>query len=180
MASQHVGITSLFARLTRTANRRDIPGNPLPLATLAQFFFPNISNRLAYQHQAFIPLGFRNYLRRHVTQFDVAHLHACRNLPCEFAAHYLRRAGIPYVVQPNGTAPIIERHLIAKRLFDFVAGRRTLLNGARVLAVSSAERRQLTELGVADRSIRVIGNPITCGVHAFFDTRLVSAGVGNR
>src|SRR6478672_455340 len=64
---------------------------------VAQFFFPNISNRLAYRHQAFIPLGFRNYLRHHVTDFDVAHLHACRNLPCEFAAYYLQRAGIPYV-----------------------------------------------------------------------------------
>src|SRR5215831_1694721 len=54
--------------------------------------FRNVSNRLAYRQQAFLPLGLRQFLRNHAGDFDVAHLHACRNLPGALAAYYLRRA----------------------------------------------------------------------------------------
>src|SRR5215218_5717016 len=43
--------------------------------------FPNLSNRLAYHFQAFHPLGFNRFMRQNASDFDVAHLHACRNLP---------------------------------------------------------------------------------------------------
>src|SRR5437764_7376303 len=42
---------------------------------VSQHVFPNLSNRLAYHQQGFFPIGFRDYLRRHVVDFDVAHLH---------------------------------------------------------------------------------------------------------
>jgi glycosyltransferase involved in cell wall biosynthesis len=122
--------------------------------------FPNVSNRLAYHQQAFLPIGLREYLRRHAMDFDVAHLHACRNLPTALAARYLQRAGVPYVLQPNGTAPVIERRQIAKRVFDVIAGRRIMAGAARVVAVSMAEQRQFADLGVSERAVRVIGNPI--------------------
>ena len=122
--------------------------------------FPNLSNRLAYHLQLFLPLGLGNYLKRHAGTFDVAHLHACRNVPGALAAHHLRRTGVPYVLAPNGTAPRIERRLLAKHAYDVVAGRRILAGAARVLAVSEAERRQLSELGVARGAIRVIPNPV--------------------
>ena len=64
------------------------------------------------------------------------------------------------MLAPNGTAPRIERRRLAKHAFDVVAGRRILAGAARVLAVSEAERRQLSELGVARGAIRVIPNPV--------------------
>ncbi len=122
--------------------------------------FRNLSNRLAYNFQLFLPIGLERYLKIHAGSFDVAHLHACRNVPGAMAAFHLRRAGVPYVLAPNGTAPRIERRLLAKRVFDLVAGRRVLAGAARVLAVSDAERVQLTDLGVPPRSVRVIPNPV--------------------
>lgn len=122
--------------------------------------FPNLSNRLAYHYQFFTPVGLRRFLRKSAGDFDIAHLHACRNLPCELAARVLTQHGVPYVVSPNGTAPVIERRLFAKRVFDLVAGRRTLEGAARVLATTGAERKQLLEFGVADGTIRVLPNPI--------------------
>lgn len=121
--------------------------------------FRNLSNALAYHLQLFVPLGLETYLKRHAGTFDVAHLHACRNLPGVRAAYHLRRAGVPYVLAPNGTAPRIERRQMAKTLFDAIEGGRTLRGATRVLAVSEAERRQLSELGVETR-VRVIPNPI--------------------
>src|SRR6185503_18041171 len=87
-------------------------------------------------------------------------LHACRNLPGAIAAHHLDRYGVPYVIQPNGTAPAIERRLAAKRVFDRLAGSRIMRRAAGVVAVSDAERRQLLEIGVTADRIHVIPNPI--------------------
>ena len=122
--------------------------------------FPNLSNRLAYHQQAFAPIGLRGFLREHVLSFDVAHLHACRNLPGVIAARCLHDAGVPYVLGPNGTAPNIESRRFAKRVFDAAFGDDVTRYASRVLATTEAERRQLHELGVEDARIRLVPNPI--------------------
>jgi glycosyltransferase involved in cell wall biosynthesis len=122
--------------------------------------FPNLSNRLAYRYQLFTPVGLSGYLREHARRFDIAHLHACRNLPGAIAAHYLRKAGVPYVLAPNGTAASLERFFLAKRVFDAVAGDRMVRRAARILAVSQAEHAQLRNLGVPASQISVIPNPV--------------------
>jgi glycosyltransferase involved in cell wall biosynthesis len=122
--------------------------------------FPNISNRLAYHAQLYLPVGFGHYLRRHAKAFDVAHLHACRNMPGTVAAWHLRRAKVPYVLGPNGTAGVIERHRLAKRVYDAVLGHGVIAGASAVLAVSDAEQRQLCALGIDRSAIRMVSNPI--------------------
>ena len=122
--------------------------------------FPNISNRFAYNYQCFLPVGLSPYLKRHAASFDVAHLHACRNVPGVIAARHLRRARVPYVLAPNGTAPNLERRRMTKSLFDALAGRKVMQGASRVLAVTRAEQRQLTELGVPDGRISLVPNPL--------------------
>ena len=122
--------------------------------------FPNLSNRLAYHAQLFAPRGFRAYLDRHAKKFDVAHLHACRNLPGVIAARHLTRAGVPYVLAPNGTGAIIERRQLAKWIFDVAVGARVVAGASRVLAVSQAERTQLAGMGVPETALRVVPNPV--------------------
>jgi glycosyltransferase involved in cell wall biosynthesis len=122
--------------------------------------FPNLSNRLAYHQQAFAPIGLRAFLREHALSFDVAHLHACRNLPGVIASRCLREAGVPYVLAPNGTAPNIESRRFAKRVFDATFGDDVTRHASLVLATTEAERRQLQDLGVEDARIRLLPNPI--------------------
>jgi glycosyltransferase involved in cell wall biosynthesis len=122
--------------------------------------FPNLSNRLAYDWQLFMPVGLGAFLRRSAGAFDVAHLHACRNLPGAIAAHHLRRAGVPYVLAPNGTAPRIERRRVAKRVFDVALGARIVREASRLIAVSEAERSQFDALGVRPDAIRLVPNPL--------------------
>ena len=122
--------------------------------------FPNLSNRLAYRFQFFLPRGLDRYARRYAATFDVAHLHACHNLPGVIAARRLRGAGVPYVVQPNGTAPRIERRKAAKAVFDLIAGRQVIDGARRVIAVTDAETRQLRHVGVDAGRIHVIPNPV--------------------
>ena len=85
--------------------------------------FRNVSNALAYRLQFFVPLGLGKYLRRHAATFDVAHLHACRNVPGAIAAYHLERTGVPYVLAPNGTAPRDRAAADGQARFDLVAGR---------------------------------------------------------
>lgn len=122
--------------------------------------FPNVSNTLAYRLQLFLPRGMDRWLAAHAGDFDVAHLHACHNVPIAAAARRLRAAGVPYVLSPHGTAPRIERRRALKWLFDHSVGRGVLEGAARLLAVSDAERRQLLALGVPAAAIDVVPNPV--------------------
>ena len=128
--------------------------------------FRNLSNRLAYHLQFFTPIGLGAYLRTAVRSFDIAHLHACHNLPGAIAAAALARASVPYVVSPNGTALPIERRILAKRAFAATAGRHVLTGAAQVLAVTNVEREQLTTLGVPPSRIVVVPNPGTTDASA--------------
>jgi glycosyltransferase involved in cell wall biosynthesis len=99
-------------------------------------------------------------VKARLSNIDIAHLHACRNLPVAMAARALAAAGVPYVVSPNGTAPLLERRFLAKRVFDATVGRGYLERATRVLAVSEAERLQIAGLGVAPSRIDCLPNPV--------------------
>jgi len=142
----------------RYGRRHDAPPPPMT-GDIDVRVFPNVSNWLAYR-QGFVPLGLRRYLERHAATFDVAHLHACRNLPGAIAARCLDTRHIPYVLAPNGTAPNLERRRLAKGVFDGLLGTRVIARASRVMAVTEAERRQLIALGVAAERIAVVPNPV--------------------
>src|SRR4029453_17957336 len=127
--------------------------------------FSNASNVLAYHLQCFLPRGLDRFLATHARQFDIAHLHACRNLPVSIAVRRLTAAGVPYVLSPNGTAPRLERRRAAKWMYDLTVGRGDLQRAAAVLAVSESERTQLEGFGVPSARIRVVPNPVNLDEH---------------
>ena len=122
--------------------------------------FPNVSNRIAYRTQFFLPRGLRGFLREHAADFDVAHIHGFHHLPGAIAARELHRVGVPYVVHPNGTARRIERRRLAKHVFDATLGRRVLRDAKRAIAVTEVERGHLEALGCEPRDIRILPNSL--------------------
>jgi glycosyltransferase involved in cell wall biosynthesis len=167
------------------AEGRSAPISPQPGAPGAVDvrMFPNFSNRLAYHAQVFLPRGLSGFLSGHATGFDIAHLHACRNLPVSLAARHLSRAHVPYVLAPNGTAPRIERRKAAKWVYDQLAGRQDLDGASAVLAVSEAERHQLEHMGVRADRIRLLPNPVDLDEHIPPVTRgtfRATHGIGSR
>ena len=139
-----------------TARARGLPGDD----GVDVHPFPNVSNALAYHLQLFLPCGMDRWLAAHADEFDVAHLHACHNIPAATAARRLRAAGVPYVLSPHGTAPRIERRRALKWIFDHTVGRGVLESAACLLAVSEAERRQLLALGMPAAAVDVVPNPV--------------------
>ena len=67
----------------------------------------NFSNRLAYDHQLFLPRGAAALLQREVEAADVVHLHGYWHLLNNVALAALRRSPRPLVMTPNGTLPIL-------------------------------------------------------------------------
>jgi len=120
--------------------------------------FRNLSNRLAYHLQLYLPLGLAAQARAGVGGFDLVHIHSHRHLLEAVVSRAARRMAKPYVCTANGTAPAIERHLSAKRLVDRLGARDILREAAACIAVSHAEIAHYQQVGVAPESVKVIPN----------------------
>ena len=125
--------------------------------------FPNLSNRLAFHWQCYLPRGLGRFLRDAIGTFDIVHIHAHRNALQVMAAAACRRAKVPYVLGPNGTALLLERRIAAKQVWDLMWSGAIIRDAAAVVAVSPSERRQLLALGIADRRVSEVPNPIDLG-----------------
>ncbi len=127
--------------------------------------FSNASNTLAYHLQCFLPRGLDTFLATHARGFDIAHLHACRNLPVSIAARRLTAAGVPYVLAPNGTRRASNGGARRNGCIDVTVGRGDLQHAAAVIAVSESEREQLERFGVPADRIHVVPNPVDLDEH---------------
>jgi glycosyltransferase involved in cell wall biosynthesis len=133
-------------RRAPVAPRRNLDGIDVHTSRLA-------SNRLAWAHQLYLPLGAPP-----LDDIDVVHLHAHRNL-LNFRAFAAARArGLPVVHTPHGTLPRIERKIGAKRVWDALFDGEVPHRADRVIATSKAEVRQILAAGVAADRVERIPN----------------------
>ncbi len=109
------------------------------------------SNRLAWSHQLYLPLGAPP-----LDGVDVVHLHAHRHLLNHRAFRAAEARGVPVVLTPHGTLPRIERKVGIKRVWDALFDGDVPQRARRVIATSKAEVRQILAAGVpGDRVERV-------------------------
>ncbi|MEK7376525.1 MAG: glycosyltransferase [Candidatus Margulisiibacteriota bacterium] len=102
----------------------------------------------------------KDWLEQETKNYDVLHLNnywGYQNMVSSAAA---TKAGVPYVVSPHGSIPIIMNGFIKKYLFDLVFGARILRNASRVVGVSDLEKRQIASKGVSDNKIVTISNAV--------------------
>lgn len=114
----------------------------------------NLSNRLAWHHQLYLPLGAAPDL----SDVDVVHLHGHRHLLNWRAWRAARARGLPVVLTGHGTVPAIERKQHAKRLWDVLLDGDVPRRADAVVATSRAEVRQLLACGVPSERIARIPN----------------------
>jgi len=96
------------------------------------------------------------WLRRHLRQYDILHVHALFSFLSVASSLEARRQGIPYVVRPLGTLArygVTERRPMLKRLsLKWIEG--PILNhAAAVHFTSETERREAEQLGIPMRSV---------------------------
>lgn len=90
---------------------------------------------------------FAGVLRRTARSFDIIHIHGLYRFPQSYAAHFARRAGIPYIVRPHGSLdPYLyarsSRSLPLKRLYERMIDLPNL-NGAAAIHYTTEDERRL-------------------------------------
>lgn len=98
------------------------------------------------------------WLRTAVRRADVVHVHLARDLVTLPAAELVRRAGVPYVVQPHGMV-VESGHPLAGTL-DGLLTRRVLRGARAVLHLTPEERSGLVAVAGPDLPLRQLGNGV--------------------
>ncbi len=121
---------------------------------------PNISNRLAYEHQLFLPLIDGVYFQQieKDVPVDIIHLHGHRHLLNNIVARWAKKRGIPYVFTANGTLRIHERKLLLKRIWDKMVSGSIPFNAQACIAVSQFDCSIHRDHGILDTKVHHIPN----------------------
>jgi glycosyltransferase involved in cell wall biosynthesis len=93
---------------------------------------------------------FGRALRRHITEFDVMHLHSVFLWPTWAAARSAEKAGVPYIVSPRGMLVkelIGSRNRLVKEAWIALIERANLAGAAAVHVTSSLEAYELQRFG---------------------------------
>ncbi len=138
-----------------------LPHGPVDLEGLPVHRLPNLSNRLAYDHQLFLPRGALPVLRAEAARADVVHLHGWWHLLNNAAV--AAAAGKPIVMTPNGTLLPHERKVGIKQAWQAVLGRPVEAAVDRWIAVSRAEVNQFARAGLPAERVHVVHNGIDLG-----------------
>ena len=114
--------------------------------------------RLTKDHTHYSP-DLLKYMRRHVKQFDVVHIHAWWNLVSVLACRIAVKAGVPVVVSPRGTLSAYSfsnKNNLPKRLIHRFLGERLLKSS--FFHVTSDREKAAMERLVVSREIFNIPN----------------------
>lgn len=102
---------------------------------------PNRSNALRGKLNLSTPTGIGKTVRRLIDKhrIEVVHCHELRTVENLRTVRIVKQAGLPLVVSPHGTLPVITGRGTVKRLWDRAFGRRLLPHFDRVIALTSNE-----------------------------------------
>lgn len=94
--------------------------------------------------------SFARAMREAVRRVDVVHIHAIWNYPTWCAMREAHRAGIPYVVAPQGSLEdwALGRRRRVKRLYSAIAEKPYFDRAAAIQALTCAEARQCQQFGI--------------------------------
>jgi glycosyltransferase involved in cell wall biosynthesis len=138
--TQHGIETTLMTTDVEPAGRLDVPLNQRVMKDGAAYVFHHalpISGRFG-----FAP-SMVTMLRRTVGEYDVVHIHWLYNFACIAAARAASAAGVPFVVQPNGSLDphLREKNGVLKRAYLATIGRPVIDRAAALVFTCEQERR---------------------------------------
>jgi glycosyltransferase involved in cell wall biosynthesis len=137
-------------------SRLRVEANPSYIDGIRTYYFRNLSNRLAWNHKLFISPSMIPQVKREIETFDVIHLHEYRTFQNIVVHHYAKKYGVPYVLEPHGSAPAILAKQRLKNIFDVLFGHRIMRDAAKVIAMTKREVDECKKMGVDEGRIVII------------------------
>jgi glycosyltransferase involved in cell wall biosynthesis len=112
-----------------------------------------------YRAVTFNP-GVVSFCRSALPRFDLIHVYGLYDLLGATVAHFCRRRGAPYVVEPMGMFRPIVRNIPLKRLYRRTLGLPLLRGAHNLIATSDLEKQELLEGGLPEAQMIVRRNGI--------------------
>src|SRR5690606_32319496 len=97
-----------------------------------RILFPCIFARANF----YVTPGLISWAIRHLRNFDVIHMHSLRTFQNMTVSTLAQIHGIPYVISPHGSLPLLNSRESLKKLYDLVAGSRLIQGAHSLIAVS--------------------------------------------
>ena len=170
LAAEGVSVVVATTDADSGAARLDVPvGTPVTSDAVYYHF-----KRTAQLYN--VSLGLLGWLRKHVAEFDVVHIHALFTWSSTVAAFEAKRQRVPYVVRPLGVLNqwgMTQRRPLAKRLSFGAVESRILRGSACIHYTSDAERNEAALLGAAVRDHRSVVIPVPVQTLAAGDAALL-------
>jgi glycosyltransferase involved in cell wall biosynthesis len=103
-----------------------------------------------------ISFSMKKWLKEHIDNFDIIHLHDFRSYQTYVAARYAIKRNIPYILQPHNSMPTHTGKARLKSVYDILMGRPVLDNMSKLIAVSREEVAYSVRLGIPPEKISQI------------------------
>lgn len=141
--------------------RLNIPTNtPQKKENMNIIYFKNISNYLRMTLKIANPPKLPGYLKKHITEHDILHLHEHRTTFAIQAYKQAHKKNIPYIIQSHGSVlPLFQKEKW-KTLFDKTWGNTILQNASCLLSLTTEETQQYQKMGIPSEKIKQINNGI--------------------
>lgn len=125
-------------------------------------FFPRYSPRLRPVREFAFSAPLTQWLRQHIKDYDLLHVHGLFSFTPSAAMCIARRAGVPYLVRPSGLLCrwSLQQSRLRKRIFLTLFDRANL-NGSAAIEYTAEQEREET----ADLHLRPPGFLMPYGLH---------------
>jgi len=133
-------------------------GKPVDVEGVKVWYFPSTFLRRLYYSPS-----LENFLRAHVAEFDIAHIHAIFSWVAWRAARECRFRGIPYIISPRGMLIrdlIMKKNKVLKNLWIGLLERKNIEKSAAVHFTTEIEKREFLKFGLKSGRLFVIPNGI--------------------
>lgn len=122
--------------------------------------FDNLSRIFAWRYKLYLSIGLIRYLKNHVRDFDIVHLHDLISFHAIATAFFCRKKGVPYILSPHGCINWFFEKKILNKIFYYGFGKKILENAKIITILHQSEAEEFARLGSLSRKCIAVPNGI--------------------
>jgi len=122
--------------------------------------FDNVSRFLAWKYKIYFSLGLIRYLRDHIHEYDIVHLHDLISFHAVATMIVCKKNNIPYILSPHGCLNWFIENTLIHKIFYHLFGRKILENAKKITLLHPNEMEEITKLGIPSKKCVTVPNGI--------------------